>query len=415
MKKILLMIVTICSLSFASLTHDYYTNDDVTVLKEFDIDETFLKDPVFHKMVGGIATYNKDRFIARLNNAYLFIPILKKMIQDAGIPPAFLYLAMAESNFSLRAYSRKKAVGLWQFMPYTGRKFGLRIDQYVDERRDLIKSTEAAIKYLKYLHKRFGKWYLAALAYNCGEGRLNKGIKRAKGDTLSKLLKYKRGYRRQNLPKETRNYIRKILSLALMANRADFLLLGDSSHLLSRGATSSVVKVSVRGGVHLRDISRELNMPYNELKSFNRHLKHDLTPAYLGSYDIYIPYSRLAFFKANAHKLKNVKSELLAYKVQRGDSLFSIGRKFGVPYRLIKSYNKLRSNVLSIKQTLIIPIKNNSMFDVKRKKNFVYRVKRGDSLGKISRRFSVSVQRLKQVNKLRSSLIKVGDKIVISN
>jgi membrane-bound lytic murein transglycosylase D len=414
MKKILLLVVMLSTISFGSLTHNYYSNEDIDVLQEFDIDETFLKDPVFHKMVGGIETYNKDRFIARLNNAYLFIPILKKMIKDEGIPPAFLYLAMAESNFSLRAYSKKRAVGLWQFMPFTGRKFGLRIDQYVDERRDLIKSTEAAIKYLKYLHKKFGKWYLAALAYNCGEGRLLKGIKRAKGDTLSKLLKYKRGYRRQNLPKETRNYIRKILSLALMANRADFLLLDESSHLLSRGATSSVVKVSVRGGVHLRDISRELNMPYQELKSFNRHLKHDLTPAYLGSYDIYIPYSRLAFFKAHSHKLKNVKSELLVYKVRRGDSLFSLGRKFGIPYKLIKSYNKLKSNVLSIKQTLIIPIKHNNMFKV-RKGKFVYKVRTGDTLGKISRKFSVSVQRLRQVNKIRGNMIRVGDKIVISN
>jgi membrane-bound lytic murein transglycosylase D len=336
------------------------------------------------------------------------------MIKEAGIPPAFLYLAMAESNFSLRAYSKKRAVGLWQFMPFTGRKFGLRIDQYVDERRDLIKSTEAAIKYLKYLHNKFGKWYLAALAYNCGEGRLNKGIKRAKGDSLSKLLRYKRGYRRQNLPRETRNYIRKILSLALMANRADFLLLDGSSHLLSRGATSSVVKVSVKGGVHLRDISRELNMPYNELKSFNRHLKHDLTPAYLHSYDIYIPYSRLAFFKANSHKLENVKSELLVYKVQRGDSLFSLGKKFGLPYKLIKSYNKLRSNVLSIKQTLIIPIKHNKMFSV-RKGKFVYKVRMGDTLGKISRRFSVSVQRLREVNNISGNMIKVGDRIVVSN
>lgn len=95
---------------------------------------------------------------------------------------------MTESSLKTRAYSRKKASGLWQFMPETAKQYNLKTDDYVDERRDLIKSTEAASKHLSYLHDRFGKWYLAAIAYNCGGGRLSKAIEKAGSDKLSVLL-----------------------------------------------------------------------------------------------------------------------------------------------------------------------------------------------------------------------------------
>jgi membrane-bound lytic murein transglycosylase D len=401
------------------LTHNFYSQKDLETIKQFDIEETFVKDSVFHKMIANIENNMKNKFIQRLDKAYLFIPTMKRLLKEAGIPKSFLYLAMAESNFSIRAYSRKKAVGLWQFMPATAKKFGLKIDSYVDERRDVIKSTEVAIKYLKYLHKRFGKWYLAALAYNCGEGRLRKAIRMAKSDNLTDLLKTYRYKKRQYLPRETRFYIRKILSLAIMAERPDFLINDNSGHLLNRGMTSSISQVKVKGGVHLKDIAKNMNIPLEELVDLNRHLSHQLTPAYLEEANIYIPYTRLAYFLGNQDKLNLTKTRLLIYKVRNGDSLYKVGKKFNIPYKMIKDFNKLSSNILRQNQRLIIPIVQigKTVLDRKKKlnKNNKYVVKRGDTLIKIARIFDVSVNSIRLKNNMSDSKIVIGDRLVIPN
>ena len=161
----------------------------VEVMKKFDVDPHYLKDRKFLSQFKSISTKNRQRsFFINLEQALNFVPILREKINAADIPEEFLYLAMAESNFSPSAASHKRAKGLWQFMPATGRKYGLRVDDYVDERKDILKSTEAAINYLKDLHGMFGKWYLAAMAYNCGEGRVRWAIKQAGSDDLKVLL-----------------------------------------------------------------------------------------------------------------------------------------------------------------------------------------------------------------------------------
>jgi membrane-bound lytic murein transglycosylase D len=304
-------------------------------------------------------------------------------------------------------------------MPATARKFGLKIDSYVDERRDIIKSTEIAIKYLTYLHDRFGKWYLAALAYNCGEGRLRRAIKEAKSDELTELLKTYRYKRRQFLPKETRFYIRKIMSLAIMAERPDFLIHDNSGHLLNRGMASAISQITVKGGIHLKDIAKNMNVPLKELVELNRHLTHQLTPAYLKETKIYVPYTRLSYFLSNQDRLDLTKTRLLIYTVRNGDSLYKIGKKFNIPYRMIKDFNKLRSNVLSLNQKLIIPITHIGKTVVDRKKHLSkgnkYIVKSGDTLSKISETFNVSVNSILALNKMSNTFIRVGDKIEIPN
>ncbi len=175
---------------FANLTYDVNTDKELQLLNSFDIEPSFLYDPIMNKMKNKTLSKNKHFFKA-MEDAYLFIPAIKSTLSKYNVPQEFLYLAMAESNFHTKAYSHKRAAGLWQFMPATAKLYHLKIDEYVDERRDLIKSTEAAAKYLSALHKRFGKWYLAAIAYNCGGGALSKAIKRAKTDKLSVLLNRK--------------------------------------------------------------------------------------------------------------------------------------------------------------------------------------------------------------------------------
>lgn len=394
-----------------SLTDVGFDKRDLNVLKSLDINENFLKEPVFISMKNSILNDKKNLFLKKLNEAYTFVPIIKDMLTEAGIPDAFLYLAMAESNFSIRAYSKKRAAGLWQFMPATAEGFGLKIDNYVDERRDPIKSTKIAIKYLKHLHKRFGKWYLAALAYNCGEGRLAKAIREANSDDLNVLLIPDKEY----IPKESRLYIRKILSLAFMANSINFLLLDDFGHLLNRGSIYPIAPITLKGGTHLNDVAKSMRMSLEELRKLNRHLKHNFLPPYAKEYQIYIPYNRLALFRGN-FKQSDIKFSV--HIVQSGESLYTIGKKYKIDYKLIKEANNLKRDLLSLNQQLTIPVLTEEIKgdEIKKEpKENLYTVKSGDTLSEISEVFDTPVENIREANSLKSNFIKIGDTIVIPN
>ena len=279
---------------YAVLNFETNHSKEVNLLRSFDINPSFLNDPTLNRIKEQKREhYKKQYFFKTMNDAYIFIPLVKKMISDSGVPNEILYLAMAESNFSTRAYSKKKASGMWQFMPYTGRLYGLKIDDYVDERRDLVKSTEAAVKYLNALHNKFGKWYLAAIAYNCGEGRLRKAIKKAGTDDLDVLLDPKRKY----IPSESRRYIRKIIALALLGYDEAYMIENECDYLLNRGNAYSLATVEVPSGESLAHISKMISMPVAELKKLNRHLKYDFVPPYGKTYPVYIPYIKLSYFK----------------------------------------------------------------------------------------------------------------------
>ena len=190
------------------------------------------------------------------------------MIVQAGIPQEFLFLAMAESGFSSRAYSKKRAVGIWQFMPYTAKDLGLVINDYVDERRDPIKSTQAAIKYLQFLYNATGQWYLAAMAYNCGLGRLKKAIERAGSSELEVLLDEREKY----LPGETRQYIRTILSMSLAFSNTQKMQAVDREYLLNRRAFDTLAQVQIKGGTLLASIAAGAGMSLADIKKIQSPL-----------------------------------------------------------------------------------------------------------------------------------------------
>jgi len=348
----------------------YLTNQtkDIAILESFDIEASFLYDPIMNQMKNSQRDiYSEEQFLKTMDEAYLFIPTVKSILAKYGIPPEFLFLAMAESSFSTKAYSVKKASGLWQFMPETAKLYGLRIDQYVDERRDLIKSTEAAAKYLSKLYDKFGKWYLAAIAYNCGDGRLSRAIKNANSDELTILLDPKKQY----IPKESRFYIRKIVSLAMIGNDEQFLLNSEYEYLLNRANAYSISAVNVPRGESLRRVSALINIPLEELQKLNRHLKHDFAPPYLKDYNIYIPYIKLSAFKQKYFEEK-LNKFYRVHIVEKGESLYSIGKKYNVSHTMIKDFNALKGDMLSLNQKLIIPIEGqrvSSNFSTTMKKN----------------------------------------------
>lgn len=409
MKRLLLTLIFVPALLFGALTFDSNHNKEIALLETFDISPSFLNDPILVSMKEKKrARYQNRHFFQAMDDAYLFIPMIKSILSESDVPVEFLFLAMAESNFSLEAFSNKSASGLWQFMSKTGTIYGLKIDDYVDERRDLVKSTEAAVKYLTYLHEKFGKWYLAALAYNCGEGRVSRAIKSAGSDDLRVLLNEKKRY----LPRESRLYIRKIVALALLGSDESFLIDREYAYLLNRANAYSLATVKLPKGERLARVAKILDMPHEELKKLNRHLKYDFIPPYADAYEVYIPFVKFAEFKQK-YKPGNIQQTYIVHTVKSGDNLSGLGKKYNLSYKIIKDFNNLSSSRLSLKQKLIIPVSKPMAEKAKEKK--AYTVKEGDTLLSIARRFHVRVGDLKLLNSLKSNTIRIGDTLSVND
>ena len=430
--------------------------NDIKVLQELDIDSSYIADYSLQKDLQKRLKNTKKRYTQKLNDAYLFIPKIKKILKENGIPSSFLYMAMAESNFILNAHSKKKAKGIWQFMPNTARFYGLETDHYIDERMDIVKSTQAAVKYLQKLHDMFGKWYLAAIAYNCGEGRVIEGLTRAKLDMycedigykqcrkdkkissyryiikmyqqkrvkfkalnkvyktvkkwkynpdIDKLLMIQTVIKRQYIPNESRAYLRKIITLAIM-NNSDFLLKDENIHLLNRGISDPIAQIDVKSGVKLKDLAKIVGISIDKLESLNLHIRKSIIPTKKDSYKLYIPYSKLARYNANKKLLRAVQYGI--YIVKTGDSLGKIASKYNISYKLIKKYNHLKSNIIKVGQELEIP-SDKMLYPTQEE----YIVKIGDTLSKIAVKHKIKLTKLMADNNLHNSTIRIGDKLVI--
>jgi membrane-bound lytic murein transglycosylase D len=391
----------------ANLAYKLNYGEKLVVLNSFDIPESMLEDDVFKRIKKENSTqYTNNHFFKVMSEAYVFIPAMKNILKKYGVPKEFIYMAMAESHFSNKVYSKQKAAGIWQFMAPTAKVYGLRIDEYVDERLDIIKSTKAAAKYLSYLYNKFDhKWYLAAIAYNCGAGRLNRAIKEAHSDELEVLLDPEKKY----IPKESRFYIRKILALAILAHDKQILLDKKYKTKLEHATIHSISTVKLFGGDSIKRLSVLLDIPFKDLEKLNRHLKQGFVPPTEEAYDVYIPYIKLGDFNKKYKKPK-IKNIYKVHIVTEGDSLYYLGLKYGVSYKKIMDFNNLHSSRLHLKQRLIIPIEKSLS---KKDTASYYMVKRGDTLESISKAYRVSIQDIKIKNNLKSTLIKVGEKLKI--
>ena len=355
-KKIFLVSAFCFNLAFGGFDSMIHSQRGEEVLEIFDIEPSFLNNEHFLDVKNSFFSGKKKIYtLKRFEEGYEFIPTLKEMLLKEGIPQEFLYLAMVESEFSLQAKSRKKAVGLWQFMPRTAKHMGLDINSQIDERKDPIRSTQAAIAYLKSLKQTFGKWYLAAIAYNCGETRLKKAITLANSDSLSVLLDPEAKY----IPLESRVYIRKILSVSLLMHNVNTLEAKDYDYFLNRGASSLVAKVNTAPGTPLANIAKEAGLSLKELKKYNPHFKRNITPTYAKVANIYMPYQFLAKYqeKNEGKKINLTAKPYLVHRVNKGETISSISKRYGISIAKIKNYNALKNaHLLSINQEILIPL-----------------------------------------------------------
>ncbi|MDE6959151.1 LysM peptidoglycan-binding domain-containing protein [Helicobacter apodemus] len=351
--KFFSLFLLLLNFSFAQFDTITYNTKSEEILKTFDIEPDFLNDEYFINVKNNFLTdMRQERLLEKFQEGYNFIPTLKEMFLKENIPQEFLYLAMIESEFSLSAKSSKQAVGMWQFIPTTARSLGLEINTQIDERKDPIKSTQAAITYLKTLKQNFGKWYLAAIAYNCGEGRLRRAIATAGSDSLAILLDPNAKY----IPLESRMYIRKILSVSLLFHNINTLKTKDYDYFLNRGATSILTSIEVPPATPLSQIANQAGLSLKELKQYNPHFKKNFTPTKAKTYTIHFPYKFLASYKEKSAN-QQMPLSFLIHRVNKGDTISSIAKRYGVSLKTITQYNAIKNaNSLSINQEIIIPI-----------------------------------------------------------
>jgi len=406
MKHIIATLVLMYSTLFGV---GFDTNDKkkIEVLRHFDIPASFLSDPYLHDV------YSQKRrecildgFADSEENANMFIPMLSSLIAQSDLPSEFVFVAMAESRLQVGTSSSQGAAGLWQFMPVTGKLHGLAINQFVDERRDHIKSTRAAIAYLSTLKKQFGKWYLALIAYNCGDGKLASAIRKAGSSDLRVLADPKRGY----IPKETRNYVRSIVALALLASDKDFLSETQYDTLLNAEHENPIATVYLPEGENIDRIAAVLEMPKKKLVKLNTHLKKGVTPPNYESYPIYIPKSKLDDFRLK-YQTHALKGYFVMHRVKSGETLANISKNYNVTKSSIMIENMIgNNNELIGNRNVKIPINKPFL-----RNSNLYTATSGDTLASVATLYNLTLEQIKAKNPFASNVLKDGEEIKIGD
>jgi membrane-bound lytic murein transglycosylase D len=358
-------------------------------------------------------TRGRKSFSIWLARSGKYIPNMKKILHQHGMPTDLVYLAMIESGFNVKARSHAAAVGPWQFIKPTAKRYGLRVDSWVDERMDPKKSTEAAANYLSDLYAMFHSWELAAAGYNCGEDRVQNAIDKYQINDFWQISEF-------TLPRETKNYVPKLMAALIIAkDPAKYGFVGISYH---EPVPYETIRVAPQK--NLRDIAKVIGVSSTKLIELNPALIHDATPPG-NPYPIHVPpgYASIITQKnQQIASLKNVNPQIARYsgtyrhKVRRGDTLGKIARKYGSSVSKIKRANGLKSSTIRVGQRLKIPGRSAPTYTSSSKNSThtaKYKVKSGDTLGAIAARHRVSTSSIRRANGIKGSLIRVGQVITI--
>lgn len=329
-----------------------------------------------------------------------------------GLPEQLSWVPVIESWFKVKAFSRARALGLWQFISSTGTRFGLKRDRWVDERMDPQKSTQAAIKYLDELHSLFGDWTTALAAYNCGEFRVQKVIRYQRVKYLDNFWDLYR-----MLPPETRRFVPRFIATLLIVNDPEKY----GFNLPEPAPPLRYKTISINKPVSLSALSKELGLKKDELATLNPELRYPATPDH--EYLLKVPpgYDEEAMTALNSlQRYIPPEATFFIHYVRRGQTLSGIADRYRRSISAIARLNNLRRvNLIRPGQRLKIPGRGRYSASKLPPKltvegdKLVYTVKRGDSLYLIANAFKTTVTKLKRDNNLKSNMLRVGQKLVI--
>jgi membrane-bound lytic murein transglycosylase D len=273
---------------------------------------------------------------------------MKNLLKEHGLPEDLVYIALIESGFDPYAYSRSKASGPWQFVFWTGKKYGLRVNWWVDERRDPEKSTIAAAKYLKDLYGRFSSWHLAAAGYNAGEYKIVTAMRRYRTEDFWKLTNYR------YLKPETKNYVPQMIAAALIAKDPKKYGFTDVEYQ----EPLRYEKVKVLELTDLSLIAKACETSLEEIKDLNPELRRGVTPPNETDYEIKLPFGKKDLFQKNFGVLQPLeKFEFKTHPVKKGETLQGIARYYRVDLEPLLEINHLKkTSPISKGMTLLLPL-----------------------------------------------------------
>ncbi len=369
-----------------------------------------------------------------LGRSTRYIPLMKQVLKEEGVPEDLIYLSMIESGFNPKAYSRAKAVGPWQFMEATGKRYGLKVDFWIDERKDIVQSTHAAAQYLKELHQIFGSWYLAAAGYNAGEGKVLNAVRREKSRNFWQLA-----HERKNFRAETTNYVPKIIAAAILAK--DPLKYGFSKDIeFEKPLVWESVKIP--GGVDLRAVAQVTGADPEVLQLLNAELRAGITPPDLkDGYLFRVPPEKKDLLISKIGELSRIQvASFISHKIGRGENLGYIARRYKTNTTTLLKLNNIRNpKALRVGQVIKVPLpyskigrgptsvqKSEKVEKLSRKvetsKNrevasaqdyIQHKVKRGESLIRLAKKYNVKMSEILKVNNLKSRELRIGQSLRI--
>ena len=343
-----------------------------------------------------------ERFQAYLDRFHHYQAVVEPIFREFGIPTELMYLSLVESGFNPKAFSRARASGPWQFMKATGRMYKLNVNWYVDERRDPIKSTVAAAHHLRDLYDRFGSWPLALAAYNAGSGKVSRAIRKTGSRDFWKIR------RTWYLRRETKDYVPRFIAATLIAKNPTAY-----GFLAPEGDPHEFEEALIAKPVQLAAITKQTGISLEELKRLNPELRRNIVPKSKGpGYHLKVPVGMASFVAANQSTFpvwtQPPPPPTQWYRVRRGDSLSVVARRFRMKVRQLKEMNNLRSNLIRVGKRLRVRGGDEDYAD---DQLIWYRVRYGDSLGRIANRFRTSIRELKRLNNLSTHLIYPGDRL----
>lgn len=370
----------------------------------------------------------RNSFARWLSRSERYIPMMREILRKEGLPEDLVYLAMIESGFTPHAVSVASAVGPWQFISGTGKRYDLRIDQWIDERRDPVKSTVAAAMYLKELYALFNNdWYLAAAGYNAGENKILRAI-----NMYSTRDFWQISSRGDYLKRETKDYVPKLLAAAIIAKDPARYGFADVAYL----PPIEYDTVTLQSPTDLDLVARICEVSPQTIRELNPELRRWCTPPGYADYQLKVPYGRKAHFereyaKVPAEERLSSRTVAVQHKVARRETLEKVAARYGTTEEAIRSLNKMRKGQklvagrrILVPQTMA-PVGNSEPAAVAAatppvvEKNFTkyYTVKKGDTLESVARKFSITTKLLTAWNNLKAKgrlALRPGKRLIVA-
>ncbi len=391
---------------------EIYASRNIVINGNYKAIPLVMNKHVQNEIVRFTQNSEKKFFIESYKRSGKYRSQIVSALKEAGLPVELSWLPLIESGFKVNALSKARALGMWQFIPSTGYKFGLNRDKFIDERIDPVKSTQAAIAYLKELHQIFGDWSTVLAAYNCGEGKVLRVIRTQNINYLDNFWDL---YER--LPLETARYVpRFIATLYIIQNKEKYGL--DS---ISLDTPLEFETVTISKQVHLKNVATEIDIPLKTLVELNPELRYQILPQ--DQYPLRVPPGKGDLLLAELEKIPVSYPPQRAYvyhRIRPGESLSTIARRYHTSVNRIKRANNLyRSNLIVAGKTLKIPRRGTVVYP---SKTFTqtqhgvpssHVVRSGDSLWIIAKRYDTTTKKIQELNNLSTTRLHIGQVLKI--